>query len=410
MQQDLMKERTCEIFNKITFLLGNSEIIRNMQKLPARVPFADETIEFLNALSKKLMKMQEAKAYPEVVTLGYWMRRASLLKLKEKFDKSEAGELKFGRGVAFHVAPSNVPVNYAYSLVTGLLTGNSNVVKIPSKDFPQISLINKGIAETLEEYPMIKPYVCLVRYGREKEVNDYLSCIADTRIIWGGNNTVMEIRRSPLGPRAGEITFADRYSLAVINSEEYLAIDDKERFAEKFYNDTFLTDQNACTSPRLVVWIGREKKKAKDCFWKYEHDLVKKKYAFQPVMGINKLTSSYLIAAAKRGVIIEPAEDNYIVRVKVLSVDAKIMQLKDNSGYFFEYDCDNLMEIRDFCDNIHCQTIGFLGKREQIMPLLMSGTKGVDRVVPIGNTMDFSLIWDGYNLVERLTRTVKVIV
>ena len=32
----------------------------------------------------------------------------------------------------------------------------------------------------------------------------------------------------------------------------------------------------------------------------------------------------------------------------------------------------------------------------------------VDRVVPMGHTMDFDLIWDGYNLVNQLTRVVDV--
>lgn len=66
------------------------------------------------------------------------------------------------------------------------------------------------------------------------------------------------------------------------------------------------------------------------------------------------------------------------------------------------------MEIRDLCDDTHCQTIGFLGDKKQILPLVLSGVKGVDRIVPIGKTMDFDLIWDGYNLVERMTRTIKI--
>ena len=38
----------------------------------------------------------------------------------------------------------------------------------------------------------------------------------------------------------------------------------KGRLAEEFYNDTYLSDQNACTSPRLVVWMGSKKKEAKE--------------------------------------------------------------------------------------------------------------------------------------------------
>ena len=125
-------------------------------------------------------------------------------------------------------------------------------------------------------------------------------------------------------------------------------------------------------------------------------------------MGINKLTSGYLVAVAEDAVRIEKHEDNYIIRVNVLEAKPELMELKDNSGFFFEYDCDDILEIRSFCNNTHCQTIGFLGQKDAIMPLLTSGIKGVDRIVPIGKTMDFDFIWDGYNLVERLTRTIKV--
>jgi hypothetical protein len=49
-----------------------------------------------------------------------------------------------------------------------------------------------------------------------------------------------------------------------------------------------------------------------------------------------------------------------------------------------------------------------LGNKEILRPLVESGIKGVDRIAAIGHTMDFDLNWDGYNLVERLTRTVVI--
>lgn len=63
--------------------------------------------------------------------------------------------------------------------------------------------------------------------------------------------------------------------------------------------------------------------------------------------------------------------------------------------------------IRDFCNNTHCQTIGLLGDKAIVEPLIRSGIRGVDRVVPIGRTMDFDLMWDGYDLVERFTREIS---
>jgi len=406
MQQNLINEMD-EVSRKIEYLVGSATTINEMRELAAKTPFDNEIIDFLNTLSKMLMKLPEAKMYPDVITLAFWMRKSSVMELRKRFMK-QTKDIVLGRGIAFHIAPSNVPVNYAYSLVTGLLTGNANIVRIPSKEFPQVSIINKAIKSILEEYPNVARYICLVRYERDPNINDLISGIADIRIIWGGDNTIKEIRKSPLGARANDVTFADRYSLAVIDSEQYLAVDDKERLAEEFYNDTYLSDQNACTSPRMVVWLGNSKEEAKELFWKYEHELVKKKYEFQPIMAINKLTSCYMTSILFAGSKINRMEDNYIVRVMVPRAELRLMDLKDNSGFFFEYDCDDIMEIRDLCDNTHCQTIGFLGNREQILPLIASGVRGVDRIVPIGKTMDFDFIWDGYNLVERMTRTIKI--
>lgn len=407
MQQNSDNQEGRNILDSITYLVGNAEIIKDMVSVPAREPFDREIVEFLNEVSRILMGMGEAKAYPDVVTLGFWLRKSSVWNLKKRFEKQD-GNLRLGRGIVFHIAPSNVPVNYAYSLAAGLLTGNANIVRVPSKDFPQVGMINSAVREALSKFSSIKKNICLVRYEKNKAINDVLSAMADVRVVWGGDRTIAELRESPLAPRAGEVTFADRYSFAVLDSDMYLDLDNKKKVAEDFYNDTYLTDQNACTSPRIVIWLGKRRAEAKEIFWKSLHEIVREKYTFQPIMGINKLTSSYLAAAARPGIKIEPHKDNYLIRVAIFDITDDLMRWKDNSGYFLEYDCEDILELRGLCDDARCQTIGFLGKREALVPLLRSGIKGVDRVVPLGKTMDFDLIWDGYDLSERLTRTIEV--
>lgn len=398
----------------VSFLIGDKATVAKMAHLAALKPFEDGMLDMLNDVSRSLMADHEAKAYSDVITFAFWIRRTSTLKLKERFHR-EDGNIRLGRGVAFHIAPSNVPVNFAYSLTAGLLMGNANIVRVPSKDFPQVAIIVRAFIEALkkEKNRKLSGYVCLVRYNREKETNDLFSSIADTRIIWGGDATVAEIRKSPLGPRATEVTFADRFSIAVIDSGSYLDMDDreKERTAENFYNDTYLTDQNACTSPRLVAWLGNRKEEAKEEFWCKLHELVEKKYTFQSIQGVDKLTGSCLAAAAygaSPGVRIEPHTDNLMVRVKVPQIQDCLMDLKGNSGYFLEYDCGNILELSGLCADSRCQTVGYIGNIEMLHPLLATGLKGIDRVVPVGKTMDFDLIWDGYDLYGRLTRVIAI--
>ena len=68
--------------------------------------------------------------------LLFFCRKGNILNLKKDFFCDE--KLRLGRGMIFHIAPSNVPVNFAYSLISGLLAGNKNIVRLPTKDFEQI--------------------------------------------------------------------------------------------------------------------------------------------------------------------------------------------------------------------------------------------------------------------------------
>ena len=387
---------------RITYLVGSANIISTMPDVPALPPFDEKVISFLNALSKPLMKYRE---YSDVVTFAFWIRQANINSLRGRF---KSNELRLGRGMVFHIAPSNVPVNFAYSMVSALLCGNSNVVRVPSKDFPQVEIITNAITKTLEQHPELKRYIACVRYEHDKEINDLFSSICDVRIIWGGDKTIETLRQSPLQPRSTEITFADRYSIAVIDSDAYLAIEDKRRVAQNFYNDTFFSDQNACTSPRIIIWTGDQIQEAKEQFWQFEHTVVKEKYNFQPIQAVNKLTRAYLDAVAFNDLHIEPHEDNFIYRVKLESLLG--LNLDNNSGYFYEYDCKhNLLEIKELCNSKKCQTSAYIGEKEMFTELLSCGIKGIDRIVPVGTTMDFDLVWDGYDLTHELSREITTL-
>jgi hypothetical protein len=394
-----------EALNKVTYLVGSADVATQLSTVPAMMPFNEKVVSFLNDISRELMKDARSKEFSDVITFGFWIRKGSVLKLKERFNTT--GGITLGKGVVFHIAPSNVPVNFAYSLVSGLLTGNANVVRVPSKDFTQVQIITDAINNVLESHEEMKPYVLCVRYGREKDINDLLSSVADMRVVWGGDDTIAELRTSPLPPRSGEITFADRYSIAVIDSDSYLKIEDKDRVAEDFYNDTFFSDQNACTSPRIIVWSGSQIAEAKAIFWEKEHACAEEKYVFQPIQAVNKLTKSCLIAAHVPGVRIEKHSDNLIIRIVVPQITDQLMDFRDNSGYFYEFDCKNILDLIPLCNDKRCQTIGYIGDKDMLLPLIESGVKGIDRIVPIGKTMDFDLIWDGYNLASQLTRVIS---
>ena len=180
MQRNLINKQHMTELSNVKFLIGDVDKLRTIEKIPSKIPFDDNTIDFLNELSKNLMSDKSARRYPDILTLGFWIRKSSMNNLKKRFLPHDEEDKKkyLGRGVLFHIAPSNVAVNYAYSLISGLITGNVNIVRIPSKDFAQVEIINSAIKKTLTNHPDMEDYIFLVKYERDYQVNDVFSSVA----------------------------------------------------------------------------------------------------------------------------------------------------------------------------------------------------------------------------------------
>jgi hypothetical protein len=366
-------------------------------------PFDEGVLAFLNALSVKLIYVRE---YSDVATFGFWCRKAALLKEKAAYDDID---LRFGRGLAFHIAPSNVAVNFAFSLAAGLLSGNANIVRLPSKDFPQVTKITNAINELISgDFRELMPYICLIKYPINKAITDEFSLISDIRVIWGGDATIAEIRKSPLKPRANEITFADRYSIAVINADKYLESNEKVTIIKSFYNDTYLTDQNACTSPRIIFWNGENREAAKADFYERLHDLAERDYRLSEVQAVGKLSALYKAAAGINAEAIA-ADDNLVMRLTAPILTENLTDYTYNSGFFYEFDINSLFEILPICGE-KCQTLVTFGiEKTEIDDFLKTARpQGIDRVVTIGHSMDFTLVWDGYELIREMSRRIII--
>ncbi len=381
-------------------------------KLQPMIPFSSEIEEYLNALSKALNEDPLIRKYPDVSAFSFFCRRANISLFKKKFYDSSI--TKLGRGLVFHIAPSNVPVNFAFSLVMGLLSGNSNILRVPSKKYDQVDIIINAINKLskVSKYSNISDRIVLVRYDRNSDATKKFSFNCDVRVIWGGDETINQIRKNALQPRAFDITFADRYSICVINGNEFVNEPKPERVIEGFYNDTYLFDQNACTSAHLILWVGSKNKveKAKNIFWEKLHILVDKRYEIQPVAAIDKLTNFYKQAIETENLALENIKNNLIIRAKLSDLRDDIDCFRSHSGYFSEYHSSSVLELKKIINRKY-QTLAYYGFSKEEMRNYFHQLKpvGIDRIVPIGRTLEFSLIWDSYNIINSLSRSVEIL-
>lgn len=396
--------------NDITALFPSVINIEQLRNTPADIPFSNEAVGFLNALSQELMKDPLVRKFPDIATFAFFCRKANLLQIKERYATEEV--IRLGRGVVFHVAPSNVPVNFAYSLLCGILSGNINIVRVPSKDFEQVRIICNAIVRLASAHPESTSRIALIRYDRNSTATKLFSSMCDVRVIWGGDETIAQIRKNTIPARAFDVCFADRYSICAINADKYLDDPNPETIAQGFYNDTYLFDQNACTAPHLVLWIGSvvKVKQAKQKFWTMIHQIVEQKYGeVQPVIAVDKLTALYNQAVCSEGVHQVKTDDNLLWRVCLDDLSSHIEDFRCSSGYFSEYHAKSLDDLKNVINRKY-QTLAYLGfsRLELTDFVIKSNLSGIDRIVPIGRTTDFSVIWDGFDLIRTLSRCCEI--
>lgn len=375
-------------------------------------PFSPLVIDLLNQVSERLMAQSLLREFPDVAAFAFWCRKSSISTMKAKY--LDFGR-RLGRGVIFHVAPKNVPVNFAYSLAVGLLAGNANIVRVPSAGFVQVRMIADVFQYLLNTPNFVElcNHVALIRYDKnESQLTTELSQRCDVRVIWGGDRSIQEIRKSPISQRAFDVTFADRYSLCVIQADGYLSEEGYSRTAARFYNDTYLFDQDACTAPHLVLWIGSDIRvaQAKEIFWHQLQSVVESKYELQTISAVDKLTTAYKFVSQNAKSHLVKSNDNLITRIEIGSLESGIEEWRGSFGCFFEYQASNFDVLAKIV-NRRFQTLSYIGVEPSVLANYVHEKRmtGVDRIVPVGKTLDFTLNWDGYDLIITLSRLISVI-
>lgn len=395
-------------FDELTKLVACPADFAQMPDLKALPPFSGMVCEFLHQLSIAVRNHAEARNFPDVATFGFFCRKSNIQKLASQY--GTALQNRIGRGLSFHIAPSNVPVNFAYSMTSALLAGNSCIVRVSSKNFPQVRIICECIRQVLAEsaFEALQNYISIVQYSKNSALTGFFSSLADIRIIWGGDRTIEEVRKFPILPRCTELTFADRYSLAVIEVQSYLKAEDKKRIAQDFYNDTYLFDQNGCSSPHFVLWLGEDAETAKKLFWDNLHSvLLEKAYTVPVVIAVDKLNQAFRIAIDHQAEI-STKFDNLITRVQIPALFSHIEDYRCAGGSFIEYTDTSLNALAGIVSR-KFQTVSYFGDLQKPLQSLIQsyGLHGIDRIVPIGKTTDFSLTWDGCDLIFQMSRKIN---
>jgi hypothetical protein len=367
-------------------------------------------------MSQKILTSAEIHDFPELAALGHWFRKIRLVEMARTHCIPAKGKTQIGRGLAFHLAPSNVDSVFMYSWLISLLAGNTNLVRVSQKGSPQQDFLLAILRElcSLADHSEVAKRFALITYPHDDCITNQISAACMIRVIWGGDDTVRSIRSLPLRPLATELCFADRFSASALSAKAVNNADDKTftKLIEDFYNDTFWFAQQACSSPRLVAWIGDELDVgiAKSRFWQALTIVVRLRNTENiPEMVMARLTATFEYAA--RGLaVLSPRGKVVDFPSKLEMTNATLTGVREihcGNGLFVQIQVNTLSELGTKL-NDKDQTLAVFGFVEHDYLELISALppRALDRIVPIGTALAFEPVWDGQDLFTSFTRSI----
>lgn len=409
---------------QVTFFLGTPpgsslpDALARSSALPAWAPFDPRAVAFVGKFSQKLLTHPRIREFPELAALAHWFRAARLRDLTQSYLPPKDVVVR-GRGLVFHLAPANVDSVAMYSWLIALLAGNVNWVRVSQKPSAQFDFVLSVLLQTLNTEAVGRPIagrVVLLTYPHDEAVTRSISAAAMCRVVWGGDATVAAIRAIPLRPSATELCFPDRFSVAAINARTVLTLDDASlhQQAAAFYNDAFWFGQQACSSPRLLAWVGclNDCVQAQKRFWAAVQTQVAH---MQPentaAMHMARLGAAFDMAAQA---LAHPAPEQtagaHSLRLTLEQpLQPAMKDLHCGNGLFLEQRLNHLRELAPQLSDKE-QTLTVLGfDHAELLDLVNDlPPRAIDRIVPFGEALNFAPVWDGVDLFTAFTRQISL--
>jgi hypothetical protein len=309
----------------------------------------------------------------------------------------------FPKGLVVHWMTGNVPTLGLLSLVSGILTRNSNLVRLPSLADGLLADLIAHLYELGNIHKVLARAIAIIRYDHnDKDIAESISRSADARIIWGGDESAMAIKSLPTKTTCLDMVFPDRTSFSIVGNSE-LSGDRLDAVTRLIAHDVSVFEQKACASPH-TVFISTNDDTEVEIFCQalakaMEHILKtipKQTPSQKEVMAILNLRTQYdmfhdawypqgteFTILSDNNAQLGPPIGNRTVYVRKLPEDGDLVAILPKN----------------------IQSVGITADREEFERITtVLGAAGVHRFTPLGAMTHFEIPWDGIDIPQYLVR------
>jgi hypothetical protein len=402
-------------------------------ELPSGKGVLDSIITGLDVWAQKITN--ELGSNLGLPFLKTWWRPSQLLSvLRYEFqDDGCLGPLEFQQtlkdrswmpvGTVLHWPAANVPIQPFLSLTNGLLSGNRNIVRVPSG---LVEFVNAMLNIAPPELEPVLDRVFFVAFPKERiDLAGLCAERSDAAMIWGGQDAVAAVRNLPFPHWARLEVFGPRISAIMVLLDEATLrqTTELERMCRRIAREVWQFDQQACSSP-LVVYLqvtegaailsGGDQMVAQQKFVHTLAQAFEEEELAHPRDDIDVRTSVNIAIARSRWLLEDPeakAIFPFGPAWSILYGGSSEHAPELMNGKVLHIVLSQDLEALTLQLDRQTQTIGvWIHDSSLEMRIARSAmARGVDRVVRLGLMHVFNTPWDGRELVRPLCRKVHYI-
>lgn len=395
--------------NQLQILAPNIKSLETfLRKKTNTEPFSSERLSIIDQLSTLFLKNTILRSNSAGVALAFWLRKSNIERLKKEYLRRYSQNTNIvvrPRGKVFHITPANVDTLFVYSWVLSFLCGNTNIVRLSTKQNEVVTQLISCINTLMKSRKELRDNNCFISYEHSDQLTEELSKWCNHRIIWGGNDTINRLRPLYLNPHSSERVFSSKFSYSVINSEKFINLgkQTRQKLMKQFFNDMFTFDQMACSSPNIIFWLGN--RAPMEIFDNaLQEEVTTKKYEVSSFASMRRL--SYSFELASQFDIVTNLKYPGFISIQLKSIK-EVVKKACGGGLLIHIRINNLDELQQIMGE-EDQTITYFGLSQKEKHKLAEISMGADRIVPIGEGLAFEEIWDSYDLIDDLVSKIVV--
>ncbi len=306
------------------------------------------------------------------------------------------------RGVITHWLAGNVPVLGMISIIQGIITKNTNVIKLPKEN----GLVLPLMISHIQEYDFItngkkisgKDIMksCLFVYcdRNDNTSQELLSVNSDVRVAWGGRDAVESVMSLPRKYGTDDVIFGPKYSFAVVARSSF----EHQKLNELTYKlamDASIFEQQGCNSPHTVFI---------ECGGAVTPEKFSEALSFNMGEVLKRIPKNLVSSSDAIKIVNLRSEYSFSGKVYSSKGTEWTVILSDEEGLaeacyqrtIFVRPIEKISDVLPYIQKNKHQTLGLAINDERTEKFIAQVTsKGIERITEIGKMSFYNYPWDG---------------